>query len=104
MQEFEKEDLLDAKLRMRKFESPSAFFSQRIINIAAHTPRNTQASILAQLREVFADFILPKPAYAFAIILLLGFGIGLSVDDGISMQNENTLTLSSIFNDDGASL
>lgn len=96
--EFEK------KLHARKFESPSAFFAQRIINIAAHTPRNIPISIFAQLRAMFGDFMLPQPAYAFAVILLLGFGIGVFADDAGNMQNENILALSSIFSDDGASL
>jgi hypothetical protein len=98
MSEFEK------KLHARKFEEPSAFFAERIINIAAHTPRNTPISIFTQLRALFGDFMLPQPAYAFAAILLLGFGIGIFADDTGNILNENTLTLSSLFNDDGASL
>lgn len=94
----------EEKLRARKFEQPSAFFAERIINIAAHTPRNVPISIFMQIRAMFGDFMLPQPAYAFAVILLLGFGIGVIFDDAGNIQNENTLTLSSIFSDDGASL
>ncbi len=94
---------LEKKLLMRGYEPPSPHLADNIIAAAMRRRQDEPVSIFAQLRGLFADFMLPQPAYALAAILMLGLGIGFTVDDTLS-QNDSKLTISALLTDDGTML
>jgi hypothetical protein len=70
------EDKLDALLRSRRIEPSSPDLAQRIILKAQRLPQNQTISLWRWVRELFAEFHLPRPAYVFACTLILGFVVG----------------------------
>jgi hypothetical protein len=70
------EDKLDALLRSRRIEPSSPDLAQRIILKAQGLPQNQTISLWRWVRELFAEFHLPRPAYVFACTLILGFVVG----------------------------
>jgi len=70
------EDKLDALLRSRRIEPSSPDLAQRIILKAQGLPQNQTISLWRWVRELFAEFHLPRPAYVFACMLILGFVVG----------------------------
>jgi hypothetical protein len=70
------EDKLDALLRSRRIEPSSPDLAQRIILKAQGLPQNQTISLWRWVRELFAEFHLPRPAYVFGCTLILGFVIG----------------------------
>ncbi|HEY7316782.1 MAG TPA: hypothetical protein VIE89_04350 [Candidatus Binatia bacterium] len=70
------DEKLDAMLRARKIEPASADLAQRIILKAQSLPQNQTIPLWDWLRQLFAEFHLPRPAYVFAFTLILGFVIG----------------------------
>src|SRR6516162_6804147 len=70
---------LDAMLRSRRVESANPDLAQRIILGAQSLPQNQTVPFMRWLKQLFAEFHLPRPAYVFACTLILGFVIGFSV-------------------------
>ena len=76
------EDKLDALLRSRRIEPSSPDLAQRIILKAQGLPQNQTISLWRWVRELFAEFHLPRPAYVFACTLILGFVVGFNTPLG----------------------
>jgi hypothetical protein len=72
------DEKLDKMLRSRRMEAASPDLARRIILKARQTPQSQPISLAQWLREVFAEFHLPKPAYVLAGTLLLGIIVGLN--------------------------
>jgi hypothetical protein len=72
------DEKLDTMLRTRRIVAATPDLAQRIILKARQTPQNQPSSVLQLLRELFAEFHLPKPAYVLAGTLLLGVIVGLN--------------------------
>jgi hypothetical protein len=70
------DEKLDAMLRDRRIEPASADLAQRIILKAQSLPQNQTMPIWQSIRQLFAEFHLPRPAYVFACTLILGFVVG----------------------------
>jgi hypothetical protein len=70
------EDKLDALLRSRRIEPSRPDLAQRIILKAQGLPQNQTISLWRWVRDLFAEFHLPRPAYVFACTLILGFIVG----------------------------
>ena len=96
--EFEK---LERLLHTRHVPPANPFLAERIIANAKYRRRNV--SIATWLSALFADFMIPRPAYALAIMLLLGISIGVDTAD-ITTQDDAAISLETSFTDDGATL
>ena len=83
---------LDTLLRARRVEPASADLSQRIILKAGSLPQARQGSLWESMRQLFAEFHLPKPGYVLAGALVLGVVIGFSTpqDSGL-LAEENSV-------------
>ena len=73
-----RDEKLDNLLRSRRVEPASADLAQRIILMAQSLPQAPNLSLCQSMRQLFAEFHLPKPAYVLASALVLGIVIGLS--------------------------
>jgi hypothetical protein len=73
------EDKLDALLRSRRIEPSSPDLAQRIILKAQGLPQNQTASPAPWIRQLFAEFHLPRPAYVLASTLILGVIVGFNM-------------------------
>jgi hypothetical protein len=73
------DERLDAMLRSRRVEPASPDLAQRIILKAQGVPQNQTISLWRWVRDLFAEFHLPRPAYVFACTLILGFLVGFNV-------------------------
>ncbi|MGH7798120.1 MAG: hypothetical protein ACREQ2_24930 [Candidatus Binatia bacterium] len=69
---------LDNLLRSRRVEPASAGLAQRIILKARSLPQSPNISLWESMRQLFAEFHLPKPGYVLASALVLGMVIGFS--------------------------
>jgi hypothetical protein len=67
---------LEEMLRSRRVESASPDLAERIILRAQTMPQNQTISLARRLKEMFAEFHLPRPAYVLAATLILGFVVG----------------------------
>ena len=74
----ERDDKLDLWLRQRKVTSASSDLAQRIILRAQQVPQIKSVSLWQSIRELCAEFHLPKPAYVLASALAVGLVIGFS--------------------------
>jgi hypothetical protein len=70
------EDKLDELLRSRRIEPSSPDLAQRIILKAQGLSQNQTVSLWEWVKELFAEFHLPRPAYVFTCTLILGFVLG----------------------------
>jgi hypothetical protein len=70
------DEKLDAMLRARRIEPTSADLAQRIILKAQGLPQNQTMPLWQSIRQLFAEFHLPRPVYVFACTLILGFVVG----------------------------
>lgn len=70
------DEKLDAMLRARKVEPASADLVQRMILKAQSLPQNQTVPLWQWIKQLFAEFHLPRPAYVFACTLILGFVVG----------------------------
>ena len=73
-----RDDKLDLWLRQRKVTSASSDLAQRIILRAQQVPQIRLVSLWQSIRELCAEFHLPKPAYVLASALAVGLVIGFS--------------------------
>jgi hypothetical protein len=100
-----RDDKLDQMLRSRRMEPASADLTQRIILQAQRLPQHRFLSPWQWLREVCAEFHLPKPAYVLATALLFGLVIGFSTPpDSTQSGNDDSASALSVFAADEALL
>ena len=86
----EKQDeLLESLLRQRHAESASANLAERIILRAQSLPQQQNVSLWPALRQMFAEFHLPKPGYVLASALILGIVLGFSTAPDVGSQSDN---------------
>jgi hypothetical protein len=73
------DEKLDVMLRSRRVESAGPDLAQRIVLKAKSLPQNQTVPFMQWLKQLFAEFHLPRPAYVFACTLILGFVVGFTV-------------------------
>ena len=83
------DDKLDRMLRSRRTEPASHDLAQRIIFKAQSLPQTRNISLWRAVRELFAEFHLPKPGYVLASALILGMLLGFNIAPDHSSLNEN---------------
>lgn len=91
----ERDEKLDLLMQKRAMVPPSSGLAQRIILRAQQVPQRKTVSLWQSIRDICAEFHLPKPAYvlagALAIGLLIGFSapqnIETSANDAVAVQN-----------------
>lgn len=70
------DEKLEAMLRARGLEPASPDLAQRIILKAQSLPQNQTMPLWQWIKQLFAEFHLPRPAYVLACTLILGFVVG----------------------------
>ena len=70
------DEKLEGLLRSRRFEPASPDLAERIVLKAQSIPQNQPISLTQWMKQLFAEFHLPKPAYVLACTLILGFAVG----------------------------
>lgn len=71
-----RDEKLEAMLRSRHIEAADADLAGKIIRNARAIPRSENLSIRQLVRDLCAEFHLPKPAYVLACALVLGIVVG----------------------------
>ena len=89
------DDKLDAMLRSRRLEAASSDLEQRIILRAQSLPQNRTTSPWQWIRQLFAEFHLPKPAYVVASALIIGIIVGASTPDTTVPRDEESASVQS---------
>jgi len=74
----ERDEKLDLWLQQRAVTPASPDLTQRIILQAQRVPQRKTVSLWQSVRDLFAEFHLPKPAYVLAGALAIGLVIGFS--------------------------
>ena len=74
-----RDEKLDRMLRARNFDPASPDLAGRIILKAQTLPQNRTLSLWQTIRQICAEFHLPKPAYVVASALIVGMMIGYGV-------------------------
>jgi hypothetical protein len=70
------DEKLEELLRSRRFEPASPDLAERIVLKAQNIPQNQPIPLTQWMKQLFAEFHLPKPAYVLAGTLALGFVVG----------------------------
>ena len=89
-------DKLDSLLRSRRVEAASPDLAQRIILKARGLPQVRNFSLWQSVRQLFAEFRLPKPGYVLASALIIGMLVGFSTtpdDSSIKEASSSTAQL-----------
>jgi hypothetical protein len=86
---------LDAMLRARRFEPAGRDLAQRIILKAQTLPQNQTLPLIPWLRQLFAEFHLPKPAYVVVSALVLGMIVGFSTPNKPASKDEDSASVQS---------
>ncbi|MBM2805438.1 MAG: hypothetical protein HW419_3331 [Deltaproteobacteria bacterium] len=72
------DEKLASMLRSRRIEPASHDLAARIILKAQSLPQLESTSLWQAVRQLFAEFHLPKPGYVLASALVLGMVVGFS--------------------------
>src|SRR5262245_65337576 len=86
-----RDEKLDVLLHARKIEPAKSDLAQRIILKAQSLPQNKAASLWQSIKQICAEFYLPKPAYVVASALIIGLVIGYSAPQTNNAENEDDL-------------
>ena len=86
---------LDAMLRARRVDPASRDLAQLIILKAQSLPQNQTLPLIPWLRQLFAEFHLPKPAYVVVSALVLGMIVGFSTPDRTASRDEDSASVQS---------
>jgi hypothetical protein len=89
------DEKLDAMLRSRRVESAGRDLTQRIILRSQSLPQNQTLPLIPWLRQLFAEFHLPKPAYVVVSALVLGMIVGFSTPDRTASKDEESASVQS---------
>ncbi|MGH7960715.1 MAG: hypothetical protein ACRERD_02675 [Candidatus Binatia bacterium] len=96
--ENQKDHKLEAMLQSRRFESASPDLAERIVLKAQGIRQNQTVSLMQWMKQLFADFHLPRPAYVLAGTLIFGAVVGFNTslgttpaDNGDSMYVQSFL-------------
>lgn len=72
----QKDQKLEAMLQSRRFEAASPDLAERIVLKAQRISQNQTTTLTEWMRQLFAEFHLPRPAYVLAGALMLGIAVG----------------------------
>jgi hypothetical protein len=99
----QRDQKLDSMLHNRRRDAASPDLAARIILKAQTVPQIQNISLWLSLRQLFAEFHLPKPGYVLAGALVLGMVLGFNMSpDSSTIQDANyTTTQSMIAGDEG---
>jgi hypothetical protein len=99
----DQDERLEQLLHSRRIEAASPDLAARIILQAKSLPQLQNGSVWQALRQLCAEFHLPKPGYVLASALFLGVVLGFTVTpDNIPSGDENvTTTQNLIYTDEG---
>jgi hypothetical protein len=87
-------DKLDSLLRSRRVEAASPDLAQQIILKARGLPQVRNISLWQSVRQLFAEFRLPKPGYVLASALIIGMLVGFSTaPDNSSIKEASSSTI-----------
>jgi len=98
-----REDKLESLLRSRRSQAVNPDLAARITLKAQTIPQVQNISLWQSMRQLFAEFHLPKPGYVLASALVLGMVMGFNTSpDSSTIQDANyTTTQSMIAGDEG---
>jgi hypothetical protein len=98
-----REDKLESLLRSRHSQAVNPDLAARITLKAQTLPQVQNISLWQAMRQLFAEFHLPKPGYVLASALVLGMVMGFNTSpDSSTIQDANyTTTQSMIAGDEG---
>jgi hypothetical protein len=85
-----REEKLNRLLRARRLEPASPDLAQRIILRAQQLPQNQNMPLWQWIRDLFAEFHLPKPAYVLASSLILGMVIGFNAPEETNQSSDDS--------------
>lgn len=94
---------LENTLHTRSISPAHPSLAERIIANAKQRRRELPVKLSTWVSGLFADFMIPSPAYALAAMLVLGVSIGLNTQNMTNTPDETSLT-SAYTDDDGATL
>ena len=99
----DRDDKLESLLRSRRSHAASPDLAARITLKAQTIPQVQNISLWQSMRQLFAEFHLPKPGYVLASALVLGMVLGFNTSpDSSANQDANyTTTQSMIAGDEG---
>jgi hypothetical protein len=100
----ERDDKLDLWLRQRRLLPASSDLAQRIILRAQQVPQLKAVSLWQWIRELCAEFHLPKPAYVLASALTIGLVIGFSTPQDNDSSGKDVVAAQSFLAVDEAML
>ena len=87
---------LDSMLHNRRRDAASPDLAARIILKAQTVPQIQNISLWQSLRQLFAEFHLPKPGYVLASALVLGMVLGFMTPAKSTIQDANYITTQSM--------
>lgn len=87
-----KDERLEQMLHARRLEAASPDLAARIILRAKNLPQLQSVSPWQTLRQAFAEFHLPKPAYVLASALVVGMVMGFTLTPDSFSTNDEILT------------
>jgi len=89
----DKDERLEQLLHSRRIEAASPDLAARIILQAKTLPQLQNGSVWQALRQLCAEFHLPKPGYVLASALFLGVVLGFTMPpDNFPTNDENLAT------------
>ena len=83
------DEKLEKILRKRRVEPTSHDLAARIVLKAQSLPQVQNVSLWQAVRQLFAEFHLPKPGYVLASALILGMLLGFNIAPDHASLNEN---------------
>ncbi len=98
-----RDEKLESLLRSRRSQAVNPDLAARIALKAQTIPQVQNISLWQSMRQLFAEFHLPKPGYVLASALVLGMVMGFNTSpDSSTIQDANyTTTQSMIAGDEG---
>ena len=89
----DQDERLEQLLHSRRIEAASPDLAARIILQAKSLPQLQNGSVWQALRQLCAEFHLPKPGYVLASALFLGVVLGFTMPpDNLPTNDENLAT------------
>lgn len=82
------DEKLARMLHSRRIEPASHDLAERIILQAQSLPQVQNISLWHSVRQLFAEFHLPKPGYVLATALILGMLLGFNLEPEYAGQNQ----------------
>src|SRR5262245_22700472 len=88
-----KDDRLENLLRRRHLQPASPDLAERIVLRSRNLPQRQDNSLWSTLRQLCAEFHLPKPGYVLAGALVLGIVLGFSTTPDTASQGDLTASV-----------